>query len=139
MRAEAFTFFLTLGGISAGLAALVLAPMGMLLSSLSPGFIEMINRTPTGLRGLLLPFRSVAAIGAVGAVLALCASLASLTELPTFPSWVHFLGTALPGAAFCWAVFGCMQVVGISVDMIEQDRAFRSLAERRDRLQNKAS
>jgi len=138
VRAQAFTFFLTLGGIGAGLSALVLAPMGMLLSSLSPGFIELINQTRTGLRGLLLPFRSVATIGAVASVLALGVSLASVADLPVLPWWVHFVGTFIPSTAFCWAVFGCIQMVGISVNIIEQDRKFRALDERRDRARRKA-
>lgn len=131
VRGEAFTFFLTLGGIAAGVAALVLAPMAMMLSMLSPEFIDLLNRTRSGVSGLMRPFRIVVVIAALASLTSIVVSLLGAANLPSVPPWMYFAAAAVPAGLLAWAVAGCVQLISLSAHMIQEDRKFRELSGRR--------
>jgi hypothetical protein len=138
VRAQTFTFFLTLGGISAGVAALTLAPMAMMLSSLSVGFQQLLARVRDGLPGLLLPYRRVATVAAAACLVSIGVSVVALAETSLLPWPIYAFATGIPIGLFTWSVAGCVQVIGHSIKTVEQDRQFRALQERRDQATRKA-
>lgn len=135
VRAQAFTFFLTLGGVSAGVAALVLAPMSMLLSALTDGFKGLIGKTPGQLAGLLLPFRQVASIAALAAASSVLVCLLALLDTPEMPWPIYWLAAGGPIGLLAWSVAGCVQVIGLSVDTLEKQRRFTEIEDRRGKAQ----
>ncbi|QIZ98636.1 hypothetical protein [Leifsonia sp. PS1209] len=129
LQVNGFAFMITLCGIGAGVAALVLAPMAMLLSSISPEFHQLIERVEGGIAGVLLPFKQVAIV-AVGAsvtslVVAVLAPLSTTTEW-----WAIWIAASVPIVLLVWSVAGCVQVTSYVIGMIEKDRRVRKLAGR---------
>lgn len=121
LQANGFTFMITLSGIGAAVAALVLAPMAMLLASMSPQFHQLIQLTRSGIAGVLLPFKQVAVI-AVGACVAglVVSVLAPLYK--TTQWWAIWIAASVPIILLVWAVAGCVQVTGFVIQMIQTDR-----------------
>ncbi|WP_089911467.1 hypothetical protein [Leifsonia sp. 21MFCrub1.1] len=139
LQANGFTFMITLSGIGAAVAALVLAPMAMLLASMSPQFHQLIELTRSGIAGVLLPFKQVAviAVGAcvTGLVVSVLAPLYKTTQW-----WAIWIAASVPIILLIWAVAGCVQVTGFVIQMIQTDReAQKDLARLDDAKQGKGS
>lgn len=126
VQSNGFAFMITLSGIGAAVAALVLAPMAMLLASLSPQFHQLIELTQGGIAALLLPFKQVAII-AVGACVTGLAVAVVAPLYKTTQWWAIWIAASVPIVLLVWAVAGCVQVTGLVINMIQTDREAQKL------------
>jgi MFS family permease len=137
-----FAFFITLAGISAAVAALVLTPMTMILGALTPTMKLLLNRVPGGPAGTLVPFAQVSIVAAVACVMSLVVALLTPLAAHTF-GWVIWLATGLPIGVFLWALIGCVQVTLFLIHMFKQAQRAEDLMTRqqaaRDQMGRAAS
>jgi F0F1-type ATP synthase assembly protein I len=124
-----FAFFISLAGISAAIAALVLSPMALLISALTPGLARLLKSAPGGPAETFVPFAQVAAIAAVACASSIIvAILTPLAEL-TYPV-VIWVCVAIPVGLFVWALVGCVQVTFYLIEMFRTSHKIEMLEAR---------
>lgn len=126
-----FTFMISLAAISAGVAALVLTPMTMLLGALTPALKALLSRLPSGAAGTFVPFAQVAAVAAAASFSSLVVAILTPLAPGTFP-WVIWLVAGIPMALFLWAVVGCVQVTFFLIRMFNTAQRAEELQARVD-------
>jgi F0F1-type ATP synthase assembly protein I len=137
LQSNGFAFMITLSGIGAAVAALVLAPMAMLLASLSPQFHALIERMRGGIGGVLLPFKQVAIVAVGACVTGLIVSVLAPLYVTT-QWWAIWIAASIPIVLLVWAVAGCVQVTAYVIRMIEDDRKVRKNFERIEKAQGQS-
>lgn len=126
-----FAFMATLAAISAGIAALVLTPMALLLGVFNPAFKSVLAKTPGGVAGTFVPFAQVALIAAGACVASLVVAILTPLAAGTFPV-VIWIAVGVPVALFLWAVIGCAQVTVYLVGMVRAAQTTEALQTRID-------
>lgn len=124
------TILLAASGIAAGLAALVLAAMTVLLGVFGSAYREMLLRVPGGVAGTLVPYRQVIAIAAGASIVSLVAATLwpALTDVSAALRW---LNGAVPLGLLCWSILGCMQVVDQLVEHVVSNQRAEDLERRK--------
>jgi len=136
------TILMAVAAIAAGLAALAIATMTVLLGSFGPAYRALLARVPGGVTGTLVPYRQVVSI-------AIAASVSGFVVALVWPGltgawwWLTATAAGVPFALFCWALLGCVQVVNqlaahIQANELAEDLAQRTEAARSRRSSNSA-
>jgi hypothetical protein len=125
-----FSFFITLSGVAAAVAALVLAPMSMLLAAITPALARLLKNLPGGIEGVFRPFKQVAFLAVLACVTSLVVAVLSPLGSGTFPIIV-WLVAGVPIFLMLWSLFGFIQVTGILVDLVKKGLKAQELDERR--------
>ncbi len=123
-----FAFFITLAGISAAVAALVLTPMTMILGALTPTMRALLAKVPGGAAGTLVPFAQVTVIAAASCVTSIVGAILAPLAPGTFPA-VVWIGTAIPLGLFLWALIGCVQVTMFLIKMYRTSQRAEDLTQ----------
>jgi MFS family permease len=111
-----FAFFVTVAAVSAGIAALVLTPMTMMLTAITPAMRALLQQIPEGVAGTLVPFAQVAGVAVAACVSSLLVAILTPLAGGTFPLVIWF-AAGFPIGLFLWAVIGCLQVTRSLIEM----------------------
>lgn len=129
-RAGGAGFFIALAAVDAAVAALVLAPMAVVIGSLNDAFRELLKKTPDGVSGVLVPFAQTSGIAAVGCALSLI--VAVLTPLATSTStwWLVWIAAGLPLLCTFWSLAACVQVSILMIRLLRTNSQAEDLSQR---------
>jgi len=120
------------GGIGAGLAALVLTALTVLIGALGRPYRTLLNAMPTGLRGVFRPYVIVIGVSIAASLVALVLCLA--WPLIVGVAWpILWAVTSIPFVLVAWALFGCMHIIQQLIEHVENNSHLERLEERRQR------
>lgn len=123
--------YLTVAGVCAAIAALVLTPMTTMLTAMPETLRTQLRRVSGGVAGVLTPFVQVTTIAACGVAFSLAAAL--LAPLAKFATWaLVWPFAAAPLFLALWAVSGCVQVTRELRKMVELGERMDELVRRRE-------
>jgi len=136
VASSAQTVLLGMSAISGALVALVLTAVSVLVVVVTPAFGKFIDQTPSGLSGLMRPYRWVIGICAISCAVSVVAAL----SWPWIQSiWLlRLVAVGLPLATLMWGLGGCLQIIGLTTKIIDQSRQVSELDERAQKLRQRA-
>lgn len=97
---------LAVAAIAAGVAALVLTSLTVVLGLVTPAYRRLLAKTPGGPTGVAGPFQWVIGTSAASVAIALAGAFIA----PTYPDpWIAYVFAGAANATLLWAVLGCVQ------------------------------
>ncbi|WNV83707.1 hypothetical protein [Umezawaea sp. Da 62-37] len=122
------TVLLGVSAVAGALVALVLTAVTVLVAVITPTFAKMLDKTPSGLAGILRPYHWVMRISAASCGLGVISALA----WPAMQAIgiLRFVGTSIPIALLLWGLGGCLQIINLTGKTINQSRRIEQIDER---------
>jgi hypothetical protein len=113
-------------GLAAGLLALmavVIAAHTLVVTLMSPEYLEVVKRAPGGVKGLSRPYIIIGWVCALGTLVSAAVAFAwpAFPQGPTFwPRLARWVAVAVPAVCFVWGLLGSAQLIGLNAFHLEQ-------------------
>lgn len=124
----------TLALLGAGLLAIVLAALAILVTFFDDHFRQVIAEAPGGVDAAMLPYKTVALLGALGAAVATVGAIVWSSA----PHWLRATMLGIVSLALVWAVVGTYQLVWLTVFFgTERSKLMEGIARARGSLEQR--
>lgn len=135
VRDGAVVILITASVVGAGLLAVVLASLAILVTFFDEGYRQILKRTPLGVYGAMMPYQTVAVIGGATGIV----SLIGATAWPALPVTMQAVTLGLSVGLLVWAGAGTVMLVDSTVfHGIQRAELLEALAEYKQRSRRSA-
>lgn len=135
VRDEAVTVLIAESALGAGLLAVVLAALAILVVFFDDYYRQILTAVPGGVAGAMLPYQTVAVVGAATAAIGLVTAVA----WPTIPAFAQALLLGLTTWLLVWAAVGTVHLVNLTVfHGLQRARLLEAIHEARSRTKRPA-
>jgi hypothetical protein len=120
---NATTVLFAFGAALVALAAVVIAAHALVVTLMSPEYLEVLKRTRGSVDGVSRPYVIVGWVCAIGALLSVAVALAwpAFPQGPTFwPRVARWVSVAVPSVCAVWGLLGSAQLIGLNAFHLEQ-------------------
>lgn len=100
----------TLVGLAVAVTAVVVAAHTLLVSLISPAYVEVLKNAPGGLSAASTPYKVT---GAVSVAAIIAGVVAMAWPVPADAAWANAIPTAVPYGLVTWAAVGMVQLIWI--------------------------
>lgn len=100
----------TLVGLAVAVTAVVVAAHTLLVSLISPAYVEVLKNAPGGLRAASTPYKVT---GAVSVVAVIAGVVAMAWPVLADAAWANAVAIAVPYGLVTWSVVGMVQLIWI--------------------------